>query len=50
MLDLSNNPISDISGTGSLKGLLELNLTGTKVSKEDLEKLKKDLSGCAIRK
>lgn len=50
MLDLSNNPISDISGIGSLKGLLELNLTGTKVSKEDLEKLKKDLSGCAIRK
>ena len=50
MLDLSGNPISDVSALSGLKGLLELNLTGTKVSKEDLAQLKKDLSGCTIRK
>ena len=50
MLDLSGNPLSDVSVLSSLKGLLELNLTGTKVSKEDLAQLKKDLSGCQIRK
>ena len=50
MLDLSGNPISDVSALSGLKGLLELNLTDTKVSKEDFAQLQKDLSGCTIRK
>ena len=50
ILDLSDTAVSDVSSLSSLKGLLELNLTGTNVSKENLDKLKKDLPGCQIRK